>query len=972
MLGFAVLSLLVPKITLAADSLIKNGDFSSDELNPWWGSPSEGAEAQASVVDGMAELAITDGGTADWHVMLGYSGVPIVEGTTYEVSFKAKADKAVSVPFLWQEAADPYTTYFGKTVALTTELKEYKYSFTSEYSDSAADFAFQAGALGAFTMWLDDVVIIPTATGGLPNQIKNGDFSDGNTNWKFNAYADNGGEATFTTTDEILQADVTKGGTDGWVVSVEYPQLEVAEGEAYTLTLSASGTAGKRLYVSLQDATTYVAYLSDVITFPTISTNRAAPQPYEFSFVSEDTNRNMTLQLEIGGQDALTVTLDDISLVGNPPAPIVEAPPPTIRVNQVGYFPLGAKRATVSNTVTTPLDWQLLNADSAVVLSGTTAVLGDDAASGDHVHTIDFSSYTQTGISYTLKISDEVSYPFDISEGLYSQLKYDALAYFYHARSGIAIEQQYVDVPFVYTDTMFTQTDMWTRPAGHVSQGDNQGDTSVPCFVGNSATPAIAWSGQCTFADGTPYNRDVTGGWYDAGDYGKYVVNGGITVWTLQNMVERNQHVSHADSSTFADGTLQIPENNNNIPDILDELRWELEWLLKMQVPAGATIERYNSDTQQPELVDYLGGMVHHKMHSAGYGDMGEAAHEDAKARHLIPPSTGATLNFAAVMAQASRIWQDIDADFAAQCLTAAETAWQAAQNHPTEYAGVVTFDGGGPYDDNDMTDEFYWAAAELFITTGKTEYQTYLTNSPHFLSVAEYVGEHGSRAFSPMTWQDTQTLGTLSLAMVPNSLTATLVQQAQTNVVSAAKIYVDTTSAEGYGTPFKLSEHPVQGTAYPWGSNSFVANVMLLMGVAYDFTADETYLNGTVAGMDYLLGRNALVQSYVVGYGERPFRNPHHAFFSHQADANYPPPPRGLLAGGPNSGFDEYDPYITILAGCKPQKCFADDIQSYSTNEPTIDLHAPYVWVTAFLDERSSFETPEKKDKVSLPIIVK
>src|SRR6185295_8005958 len=113
------------------------------------------------------------------------------------------------------------------------------------------------------------------------------------------------------------------------------------------------------------------------------------------------------------------------------------------------------------------------------------------------------------------------SYPFDVGAGIYSQLKLDALSYFYQNRSGIEIKSELVPDPSL------------ARPAGHLS------DKSVKC--GKNA--------------GCDYALDVSGGWYDAGDQGKYVVNGGISVWTLLNWWERTNQLGWS-AGDFADGKL--------------------------------------------------------------------------------------------------------------------------------------------------------------------------------------------------------------------------------------------------------------------------------------------------------------------------------------------------------------------------------------------------------------------------------
>ena len=106
---------------------------------------------------------------------------------------------------------------------------------------------------------------------------------------------------------------------------------------------------------------------------------------------------------------------------------------------------------------------------------------------------------------------------------------------------------------------------------------------------------------------------------------------------------------------------------------------------------------------------------------------------------------------------------------------------------------------------------------------------------------------------------------------------------------------------------------------------------------------------------MDYILGRNALDQSYVTGYGERPLANPYHRFWCHQANNKYPKPPPGILSGGANSELQ--DPWVQAagLKGCAPQKCFMDHGGAWSVNEVTINWNAPLAWVTSFLDEKST-----------------
>jgi endoglucanase len=361
---------------------------------------------------------------------------------------------------------------------------------------------------------------------------------------------------------------------------------------------------------------------------------------------------------------------------------------------------------------------------------------------------------------------------------------------------------------------------------------------------------------------------------------------------------------------------MNIPENANGVADLLDEARWQMEFHLRMQVPQGQA----------------LAGMAHHKMHDANWTGFPMRPDQDPQQRFLRPPSTAATLNLAATAAQCARIWQSIDPSFAARCLTAAQRAWGAARAHPNLLAPGSDSTGGGSYGDGTVSDEFFWAAAELFITTGDATYQTFLTQSPFF-----------NQDITGMHWGGTQALGAISLAVVPNGLGPAGIASVRNHVVAGARAARTTVQNQGYGVPI---------TNYPWGSSSSVLNAAILMALAYDFTGDQGYLQAVVQSMDYILGRNALGKSYVSGYGENPLRNPHHRFWARQVSASFPPPPRGALSGGPNASPS--DPTArAALGGCRPQRCYIDDLNAYSVNEVAINWNAPLAWVAAFLDEK-------------------
>ncbi|MGW2817368.1 glycoside hydrolase family 9 protein [Streptomyces sp. NPDC001415] len=558
-----------------------------------------------------------------------------------------------------------------------------------------------------------------------------------------------------------------------------------------------------------------------------------------------------------------------------------------VRVNQLGYLPDGPKRATVVSSATGPLPWQLRDSSGSVVASGTTTVHGADQASGQSTHLVDFGAYTTAGTGFTLAVGGRASHPFDISASLYDGLRADSMSFFYQQRSGIAIDAALAG-------------DAYARPAGHLGVAPNKGDTSVPCQTG-----------VCD------YRLDVRGGWYDAGDQGKYVVNGGISVWELVNSFERARR-SGGDAA-LGDSTLRVPERGNGTPDVLDEARWELEFLLRMQVPAGRP----------------MAGMAFHKVHDAEWTALPTRPELNDKQRELHSPSTAATLNLAATAAQCARVYAPYDAAFSARCLDAARRAWAAAKANPNVLAPATDNTGGGAYEDADVSDEFYWAAAELLATTGESQYRDAVTASPHHAEPAD-----------GFWWGGTATLGRITLATVPGvNLPADDVTRVRGLLTSAADSHLATMAGQGYAVP-------IPATGYVWGSNSSVTNNAMMLAVAYELTGQQRYRAGALESLDYLLGRNALDLSYVTGYGERSSENQHHRFWAHQNDASLPHPPAGSFAGGPNAGLE--DPVAKAkLPGCAPAACYVDDIGSYSTNEVAINWNASLAWLAAFAAER-------------------
>ncbi|MFD1933182.1 MULTISPECIES: glycoside hydrolase family 9 protein [Nonomuraea] len=652
-----------------------------------------------------------------------------------------------------------------------------------------------------------------------------------------------------------LCATVPAGTVNAWDVMIGQSDVPFEAGQPYKLAFTARASRNVSIRVVGQLAVApYTALLAGQSPVTT------ATQRFEITGTPAVDEPKGQVLFQVGGaKEPYELCLDNVSLIGGATPPGGRYLGSPVRVNQVGYLPDAPKRATIVSEVTEALPWRLLDSAGAEAAAGTTKVYGDDLMSGDHVHLADFSQVREPG-SYRLEVDGKRSVPFDIAPGLYGKLRKDSLAYFYHNRSGIPIEAAHVGAAYA-------------RPAGHLGVAPNQGD------------------------------GEQRGGWYDAGDHGKYVVNGALAAWELIDSYEQSRSVS-----------LSIPESGGELPDILDEAKWELDFLLRMQQDDG---------------------MAHHKIHDVdGWTGM-VAPHEDPRERRLFPPSTAATLNLAAVAARCARVYRPFDAAYADRCLDAARLAWTAAMKNPAVLAPSTSPAGGGAYGDDVVSDEFSWAAAELYTATGSS---AYLDSIQHTMGPGNF------------SWAQTGGLADLALArvkLVPGGENARY-SAARARIVTAADKHLDDLRSQGYPNPDLPGKR-----RYSWGSTSATAQKAMVLGFAHGITGEAKYRDGVLESLDYLLGRNALNQSYVTGYGERASWNQHHRFWAHQANAARPHPAPGSMAGGPNSDVSEVAkaPAEQILAGCAPATCYIDDIGSYATNEVAINWNSALAWVAAFAD---------------------
>jgi len=542
-----------------------------------------------------------------------------------------------------------------------------------------------------------------------------------------------------------------------------------------------------------------------------------------------------------------------------------------IKVDQVGYLPAAPKIALVSQARTNPGKFLVKRtSDNGVVLQGKLGAALHDPNTGDDVQAADFSALREPGRYYIEVPGVGRSWNFSIGSNVYYRAYQLAMLGFYGQRCG-------------------AQVDLGPEFPGYKHSA---------CHLKGEFHPTSGKSGE----------RDNLGGWHDAGDYGRYVVNSGIStgslLWAWELYAPKLKNIQ-----------LRIPESGTGTPDILSEARWNLEWMLTMQDDDGGVWQKQTST------------------HFAGF----VMPEDDPLESEIIGTgaapykSTCATADLAAVAAIAARVYKPFDEKFAAKNLHAARQAWLWAENNPNVIfknpPGIST----GEYGDNDCRDERLWAAAELWRTTGEAAYNDFfLKNYADFQPKLDAPAAEGWREVAPMG------LWTYALANLNGSDTSA-VAAIRKNTVELAKRIAQRTQAD----PYRVS---LVAKDYVWGSNGVAAAYGLQLLVANAFTPDPAFINAATDDLHYLLGRNTFSLSWVTQLGEHPYRHPHHR--PSGADKNEEPWP-GLLSGGPNAGRQD-----AVLARLPkqlpPAKVYADDQGSYASNEIAINWQAALVFLLA------------------------
>lgn len=534
----------------------------------------------------------------------------------------------------------------------------------------------------------------------------------------------------------------------------------------------------------------------------------------------------------------------------------------TAYINQVGYRVGDVKEFTLfegSGNV------EIVDASGRTVLSVTPSEASSWSPSGQNVARVNFTDLNTPG-TYSIKVGGQVvRSDLKVTDKPFEDVAKASLKWYYYQRASMALEETYAG--------------QWKRAAGH---------TNPSAMLHNST--------------GASDSINSSKGWYDAGDYGRYIVNSGISTYTLLSLYEHfPDYFKTLKWNIPADGSL---------PDLLAEIKWNLDWMLTMQASDGG---------------------VYHKLTTLQFpGDV--MPNKDTEQLYVIGKGTAATFDFAAVMAVAARVYRPFDASYADKCLEAAKKAYAwGAQNPNVQFTNPSDV-GTGDYADGSLGDEKQFAGTELFITTGEASYKT-----------------SGASVNVP-GWADVSGLATYGMATHATEFGGSA-QSAKDSLLKTANNFV-TRTASGFGVVMASND-------FVWGSNAVAANQGVWLLHAYYLTGDKKYYEAAVKVLDYLLGKNPLDMSFVTGYGAKSPKMPHHR--PSTADGVTDPVP-GMIVGGPQPGGQD----ITSDSwGCsnyktgKPATTYTDNRCSYATNEVAINWNAPFAYLAGAIEALHAGEAP-------------
>ena len=523
-----------------------------------------------------------------------------------------------------------------------------------------------------------------------------------------------------------------------------------------------------------------------------------------------------------------------------------QQPTGAIRLNSLGYLPQQEKEATITADVNT---FVVKDAETNETLfSGKTSGPFYQEDTGQEVVMADFSALHRPG-SYYLELSNgSRSAIFPVGETIYRDPFRTTMRGFYLWRCGMAVA------------------------------GDHGGDhfCTEACHMEDGYLDYLGEKGG---------QRDGSGGWHDAGDHGKYIVNAGITMGILSMAWEQFQ-------PQIEKINLQLPETAPGLPSYLQELKWEMGWVLKMQYADGS-------------------GRVSHKLTRTNFSGF-IMPQDDKEKRYFTEWSSAATASFTAMTAQAARLFAPYDPAYADRLLTAARLSYDYLQQHPEEKPFIQGDFQTGGYQTTDPDDRL-WAAAELWQTTGEEAY---------LLDFEQRAAAISFRVDEDWDWGNVTNLGMFTYLLSEREGKNRVVEERiRENALRAADNMVTRARNDAYGRAL---------VRYYWGCNGTVARQTLNLYVAEKLQPRDDYRETALTQIAHLFGRNTYNRSYVTGLGINPPMHPHdRRSGADKVEAPWP----GYLVGGGHSATD-----------------WVDLEESYSHNEIAINWQASLVFALAWM----------------------
>ncbi|MBC2606489.1 glycoside hydrolase family 9 protein [Pelagicoccus albus] len=524
---------------------------------------------------------------------------------------------------------------------------------------------------------------------------------------------------------------------------------------------------------------------------------------------------------------------------------------PGIRLNTVGYLPEVAKTATVVGADKADRFAVIDSATGKIVLKGKLGESFDSPQTGETARLLDFGKLNKEG-SYILQVPGlPDSAPFSISDEALNHSLENIMVGFYGQRCGEAVEFEWDGDTFAYDACHLD--DAWLD----YLEPEKAGEKKVS-----------------------------TGGWHDAGDYGKYTVNASFASAMMLQAWERRSEALESLELPF------IPEHGGELPDFLDEIKFNLDWLITMQTENGE---------------------VAHKLTTLYFGGMVLPAEIDAK-RYFTPTSKLATLDFAAVGCIAARVFRPFDAEYADTWLAAAKKAWDAAKEMSETPEDTSMFHTGGYMTSTDS--DYRWALIEIRLAFGAealSEMEGYIFK--------DAVDNDNRMVDVAWDWGRGYNLGLYSwLFSEEAKKDPAALERLELDLLSAADVIVRNSAEHAYGRGIR---------AYQWGSSGVLARSVMTLHAAHELTGEQKYLDSAYDQISYLYGRNPFGRSFVTGDGFQPPQFPHHR--PSEGDQVEKPWP-GHVIGGANPG--ELD--------------WFDETGSYRTNETAINWDAALSYALA------------------------